>query len=183
MSDRRLAGVIEDVALLDLTPMTSPEDLAGVTRISDVAIMLVPESLMPAAAAIPMDDVAMVVPVPDGVEVRSHTGTLVLGGEGLAGPEVENAALIVTGTLILTSPVQRVDYRKVIVMGLVLAPIGSESALGAGLTRVTGSVDFYPWTEAQDIKCRPASYGSAGRSWPTRPAVPMTSWWWPASSS
>ena len=53
MNDRRLTGVIEDVALPDRTPMTSPEDLAGITRISDVAILLVPESLMPAATAIP----------------------------------------------------------------------------------------------------------------------------------
>ena len=74
MTDRRLTGEITDVALLDLTPMTSAEDLAGITRISDAAIVLVPQSLMGAAAAIPMDDVAMVVPVPDGVEVRSHTG-------------------------------------------------------------------------------------------------------------
>ena len=84
MTDRRLTGEITDVALLDLTPMTSAEDLAGITRISDVAIVLVPQSLMGAAAAIPMDDVAMVVPVPDGVEVRSHTGALVMGGEALA---------------------------------------------------------------------------------------------------
>jgi hypothetical protein len=152
VTDRRLAGAIEDVDLLDLTPLTSAEDLAGITRISDVAILLVPESLMPAAVAIPMDDVAMVVPVPDGVEVRSHTGALVMGGEALAGPEVENATLIVTGTLILTSPVPRVSYRQVIVMGLVLAPHGSESALGAGLTRVTGSVDYYPYVEGQDVK-------------------------------
>jgi hypothetical protein len=103
VTDRRLTGEITDVALLDLTPMTSAEDLAGITRISDVAILLVPQSLMGAAAAIPMDDVAMVVPVPDGVEVRSHTGALVMGGEALAGPEAEHAALIVTGTLILTS--------------------------------------------------------------------------------
>jgi hypothetical protein len=152
VTDRRLAGAIEDVDLLDLTPLTSAEDLAGITRISDVAIVLVPESLMPAAVAIPMDDVAMVVPVPDGVEVRSHTGALVMGGEALAGPGVENATLIVTGTLILTSPVPRVSYRQVIVMGLVLAPHGSESALGAGLTRVTGSVDYYPYVEGQDVK-------------------------------
>ncbi|HEV8373746.1 MAG TPA: hypothetical protein VGR68_11130, partial [Actinomycetota bacterium] len=65
MTDRRLEGVIRDVAMLDLTPMTKAEDLAGITRISDVAIVLVPESLMPAAVAIPMDDVAMVIPVPD----------------------------------------------------------------------------------------------------------------------
>ncbi len=84
MTDRRLAGVIEDVDTLDLTSMTSAEDLAGITRISDVAIVLVPESLMPAAVGIPMDDVAMVIPVPDGVEVRRHTGSLVMGGEALA---------------------------------------------------------------------------------------------------
>jgi hypothetical protein len=152
VTDRRLEGVIQDVAMLDLTPMTKAEDLAGITRISDVAIVLVPESLMPAAVAIPMDDVAMVIPVPDGVEVRNHTGALVMGGEALAGPDTENAMLIVTGTLILTSPVPRVTFRQVIVTGLVLAPHGSESALGAGLTRVTGSVDYYPLAEGQDVK-------------------------------
>jgi hypothetical protein len=152
VTDRRLEGVINDVALLDLTPMSSAEELAGITRISDVAVMLVPQSLMPAVVGIPMDDVAMVVPVPDGVEVRVHTGALVMGGEALAAPEAENAALIVTGTLILTSPVPRVAFRQVVVMGLVLAPHGSESALGAGLTRVTGSVDYYPYVEGQEVK-------------------------------
>jgi hypothetical protein len=159
VTDRRLAGVIKDVALLDLTPLTSAEDLAGITRISDVAIMLVPESLMAAVVDIPMDDVAMVVPVPEGVEVRNHTGALVMGGEALAGPEAENAALIVTGTLILTSPVTRVAYRQLIVVGLVLAPHGSESALGAGLTRMTGAVDYYPYAEGQDVRV------STGQLW------------------
>jgi hypothetical protein len=152
VADRRLAGEINDVALLDLTPLRSAEELAGITRISDVAIVLVPESLMAAAVGIPMDDVAMVVPVPDGVEVRVHTGALVMGGEALADPGVEQATLLVTGTLVLTSPVQKVAYRQVIVMGLVLAPSGSESALGAGLTRVTGSVDYYPYAEGQEIR-------------------------------
>jgi hypothetical protein len=152
VADRRLAGEINDVALLDLTSLRSAEELAGITRISDVAIVLVPESLMAAAVGIPMDDVAMVVPVPDGVEVRVHTGALVMGGEALAGPGVEQATLLVTGTLVLTSPVQKVAYRQVIVMGLVLAPYGSESALGTGLTRVTGSVDYYPYAEGQEIR-------------------------------
>jgi hypothetical protein len=152
VTDRRLTGEINDVALLDLTPLTSADELAGITRISDVAVMLVPESLMPAAVGIPMDDVAMVVAVPDGVEVRSHTGALTMGGEALAGPGVENATLVVTGTLVLTSPVRQVAYRQVIVVGLVLAPQGSEAALGAGLTRVTGSVDYYPYTEGQEVK-------------------------------
>jgi hypothetical protein len=152
MADRRLQGEINDVAMLDLTSMTSAEDLAGITRISDVPLLLVPESLMPAVTAIPMDDVAMVVPVPDGVQVRSHTGSLVVGGDALTGPGVENAALVVTGALIVTSPVSMVSYRQIIVTGLVLAPKGSESVLGAGLTRVTGSVDYYPYAEGQEIK-------------------------------
>jgi len=162
VTDRRLAGVIQDVAMLDLTPMTSAEELAGITRISDVAIVLVPESLMAAVVGIPMDDVAMVVPVPTGVEVREHTGALVMGGEALADPDAENAALIVMGTLILTSQVPRVTYRQVIVMGLVLAPHGSESALGAGLTRVTGSVDYYPAAEGQEVKVSTGQLRASG---------------------
>ena len=42
VTDRRLAGVISDVSLLDLTLLTSAEELAAITRISDVAIVLVP---------------------------------------------------------------------------------------------------------------------------------------------
>jgi hypothetical protein len=148
----RLEGVIEDVALLDLTPLTSPEDLAGVTRITDVAIMLVPERLMATVVGIPMDDVAMVVPVPDGVTVRVHTGASVMAGEALGDPALEDAALVVTGTLILTSPVTKVAFRQVVVMGMVLAPQGSEAALGAGLSRVTGSVDYYPYAPGQQIR-------------------------------
>jgi len=109
-----------------------------------------------------MDDVAMVIPVPDGVEVRKHTGALVMGGEALAGPDTENAALIVMGTLILTSPVPRVTYRQVIVMGLVLAPHGSESALGAGLTRVTGAVDYYPHAEGQEVRVSTGQLRASG---------------------
>jgi hypothetical protein len=59
--------------------------------------------------------------------------------------------LVVMGTLVLTSPVPRVTYRQVVVMGMVLAPHGSESALGAGLTRVMGSVDYYPYAEGQEV--------------------------------
>jgi hypothetical protein len=151
VSDRRLAGEIEGVEMLDLTPMTSAEDLAGITRINGAGIVLAPESLMPDVIGIPMEDVAMLVPVPDGAEVRKHTGSLVTGGEALAGPGAEGAVLVVMGTLVLTSPVPRVTYRQVVVMGMVLAPHGSESALGAGLTRVMGSVDYYPYTEGQEV--------------------------------
>ena len=58
---------------------------------------------------------------------------------------------LLSGTLILTSPVPKVTYRQIIVLGMVLAPKGSEAALGAGLTRVTGGVDYYPYAEGQDV--------------------------------
>jgi hypothetical protein len=162
VTDRRLAGVIADVAMLDLTAMSSAEDLADITMIKDVAMVVVPESLMAAVVGIPMDDVAMVVPVPAGTEVRTHTGSLVMGGEALASPDAENAVLLVMGTLILTSPVQRVSYRQIVVMGLVLAPHGSEAALGVGLTRVTGSVDFYPYAEGQEVKVSTGQLRASG---------------------
>jgi hypothetical protein len=53
VTGRRPEGAINDVAVLDPTPMTSAEELAGITRISDVAIVLVPEALLPAVVASP----------------------------------------------------------------------------------------------------------------------------------
>jgi hypothetical protein len=58
----------------------------------------------------------------------------------------------VTGTLALSSPVERITFRQVIVTGMVLAPYGSEGAVGAGLTRVTGSVQYYHHVEGQRFR-------------------------------
>jgi hypothetical protein len=55
-----------------------------------------------------------------------------------------------------------VTYRQIVVMGLVLAPRGSEAALGAGLTRVTGSVDFYPYAEGQEVKVSTGQLRASG---------------------
>ena len=40
MTDRRLAGVISNVSLLDLTPLSSAEELAAITRISDDVLVV-----------------------------------------------------------------------------------------------------------------------------------------------
>jgi hypothetical protein len=142
-------GTIENVAMLDLTSMRTTDDLAGIARIENVALVLVPASLAGALTRIPTRNVASVVPIPDGAEVRVHTGTVVLGGDALADPGGDDVVLVVTGTLALSSPVTEVGYRQVIVTGMVLAPRGSEGALGAGLTRVTGSVQYYTHREGQ----------------------------------
>jgi hypothetical protein len=145
-------GAIKNVAILDLTSMRSPDDLAEISSIEKVALVLVPGSLAGALARIPTSSVASIVPVPDGAEVKVHTGSVVMGGEALANPGGDNVVLVVTGTLALSSPVEEVAYRQVIVTGMVLAPYGSETALGAGLSRLTGSVQYYRHAEGQRFR-------------------------------
>lgn len=146
------AGVIKSVAALDLTSLRSPEDLAHITEIEAVGVVLVPESLVPALTRIRMKAVASVVPVPDGARVRVHTGALVVGGDALAAPGTEHDVLAVTGALLITSPVREVRYRQIAVTGVVTAPEGSEAALLAGLTHVTGSVRYYRYVEGHRFR-------------------------------
>ena len=157
-------GRVKNVAVLDLTSMSSPDDLAEISSIEKVALVLVPDSLAGALARIPMSSVASVVPVPDGADVKVHTGAVVMGGEALAQPGGDNVVLVVTGTLALSSPVQDVRFRQVIVTGMVLAPYGSEAALGAGLSRVTGSVQYYRHVEGQRFKTLAGQTQLSGQS-------------------
>src|SRR3954469_14344669 len=74
----------KDVALLDLTGASGPDVLDGVTHISNVAAILVPESLLGKLLAIPMQHVAATVPIPDGKKVKVMSGQIVLSGEALS---------------------------------------------------------------------------------------------------
>jgi hypothetical protein len=144
-------GVIHDVAVLDLTTF-SAEALSHVRRIADVALVLVSESQSGALATISMEDVAAVVPVPDGGRARVHTGVSTMDGGALAPAGAENDVLVMTGVLVLTSPVERVSYHSVVATGVILAPRGSEAALAAGLTRMTGLVAYYDHSEGQTVR-------------------------------
>lgn len=146
------SGVIQDVATLDLTYAQSAAELSHITLIKDVATIIIPESLNGALARIPMADVASIVPVPEGERVKQHVGMVTVGGDALADPSQEGVILVVIGALVITSPVTVVRYSQIIVTGVVLAPQGSESALGAGLSRVTGAVEYYKYGEGQNIK-------------------------------
>ena len=147
-------GVVENVAVLDLTGSSSPDELRHIRRIQDVAVVLVRESAAAGLTATDMHDVAKVVTVPAEGRVRIHTGALTVSGEGLAEPQAGEEVLIVTGTLVITSVVQRVAFSRVLVTGRVLAPTGSETALATGLTDVTGSVSYFPYREGQRIEVR-----------------------------
>lgn len=150
MTEQQHTGPIKQVPALDLSHLTSPEELAAITGIFEVAMVLVPESLAGAIWRIPMEKVGAVIPVRDGARVSIHTGAITLGGDALAEPG-DNDVLVVTGALLITTPVSKVGYRQVIVTGSVLAPYGSESALGGALSKVTGSIDYFRYAEGQRI--------------------------------
>ena len=144
--DRR---VISGEAVADLSHLTSPEDLAAIARIEQVATVIVPESLAAAYARIPTSGVAATVFVPDGANVRVHTGSLTVGGDGLGAAD---DVLVVIGMLVITSPVTGEVPHRITVVGQVLAPRGSEAALGRVLGGGSGSVSYYRYTEGQDFK-------------------------------
>jgi len=142
-------GVVSRQGVADFSRFTSPEDLAAVSRIERVGTVIVPQSLAAAYARIPAEKVGSTVFVPDGANVRVHTGTLEVSGEGLG---AAGDVLVVIGMLIITSPVTGEVPRQVSVVGLTLAPRGSEAALGRALGGGTGVVSYYRHTEGQDFK-------------------------------
>lgn len=166
MTDRLTAaksGVIENVAVLDLTTIKTLDELARITAIRNVAVLLVPESLGGALASIAMHNVATIVPVRDGARIRTHTGVVTMDGAGLANPGGEKTMLVVTGALIVTSPVEHIGYHDIVVTGTVVAPRGSESALAASLS-VTGSVAYYPYAAGQSVKALAGHTSLSGES-------------------
>jgi hypothetical protein len=148
MSDNEPA-VLRDQPVVDLSHLTSAEEMAAIARIEDVAVVVVPESLAAAYAAIPVSDVAATVYVPAAAKVRVHTGTLMVGGDGVGATD---DVLVVIGMLLITSPVTGPVPQHIYVIGSVLAPRGSEQILGPVLSGGTGSVAYYRYADGQDIK-------------------------------
>ena len=141
--------VISGEAVADFSHLTSPDELAAIGRIQEVGTVIVPQSLAAAYARIPTSEIGATVYVPDGANVRVHTGSLTVGGDGLGAAD---DVLVVIGMLVITSPVTGEVPRQVAVVGLVLAPRGSEAALGRVLGGGAGSVSYYRYTEGQDFK-------------------------------
>jgi hypothetical protein len=164
-------GVIRNVALLDLTASTRPEELAHIRRIEDVAVILVRESAAPALTRVDLVDVASVVQIPEHGAARVHTGTVVLSGEAFADENAKEDVLVVTGTLVATTPVHKVALAGVIVTGIVLAPEGSD-ALGTALTRLTGSFATFPYREGQHIDQRSGNVAVHGATLANRQGTP-----------
>ncbi|MEV7626748.1 hypothetical protein [Actinoplanes sp. NPDC089786] len=142
-------GVIDAQGMLDLSHLTSPDQLAAITRISRVGVVVVPESLAGAYAAIPAEDVGSTVFLPDGVKPRVHVGPLVVGGDGIGSPD---EILIVVGVLVVIGAVTGDLPQRISVVGSVFAPRGSEAALGRVLGGGVGTVSYYRHQEGIRVK-------------------------------
>ena len=145
----RPGRVVSGEAVLDLSHFTRPDELAVFSRIEHVAVVIVPEALAAAYAAIPTAHVASTLYVPAGANIRLQTGSMVVGGDGLGAAD---DVLVVIGLLIISSPVTGPVPRRLHVIGTVLAPRGSEQVLGQALAGGTGSVTYYPYAEGQEVK-------------------------------
>lgn len=148
-SSSGLSGVITGQPIVDFSHLTSPEDLAAVSRIEGVAAVVVPDSLAARYAQIPTTGVAATVYVPDGASVRVHVGPMTVGGDGLGAAD---DFLVIVGMLIITSPLTGAMPKRISVVGSVLAPRGSEPVLGQVLGGGVGTVSYYQHAEGQDIK-------------------------------
>lgn len=157
-------GEIEQVEVLDLTPLTTADELHQITAIRKVETVIVPESLAAAFGAIPLEKVETIFRVPDDATVRVHTGMITMSGDGLAETERDNEVLVVTGGLLITSPVSTVGYRQIMTTGMLLAPHGSEAALGRVLSQASGAVTYYPHTADQEIKTLSGQLKVSGES-------------------
>lgn len=149
------AREIRNVGMLDLTGLESPEALDGVESIRNVGAIIVPEPLLARLSRIPMRSVGTTIPVPAGARPRVISGNTVLSGDALANPDGgPDEALVISGNLILTSPVTKVGFNHFIASGNILAPEGSEAALGVGVTRLAGNLIYYPYTAGANVRVR-----------------------------
>lgn len=136
-------GHIRNVGMLDLTFAKMPEDLSKIKSFTNVGLVLVPEHLSHVVASIKTENVGMVVPIPVGDNVNTITGQTKISGEALAGGDSETI-LVIVGQVIITTPVTKVGYKGLIVVGQVCAPRGSEGVLASGIKQLTGQIIYYP---------------------------------------
>lgn len=136
-------GVISNVGLVDLRG-ASNEDIAKIKLIENAGCVLVPESRQGALLNVPKKNVGAVLPLPDGVNVRMLTGQLKMSGDALEVADDPDALLVIIGQVVFTSPVRKIGYKKVHILGQVLAPRGSEDALVRGISNLTGQTVFVP---------------------------------------
>jgi hypothetical protein len=135
--------VIENMAVLDLSTAKDAGELKNISAIKNVAVVLIPEELAGALASIRMENVAGVIPVATGANLKLLIGQIKLTGEALAAAK-EDEIWIIAGQAHITTSVENFTGRELQIYGHVFAPRGSEAALAGAITKMQGQINYVP---------------------------------------
>lgn len=144
MDDIIKQGKISHLGLLDLRHVRFIEELANVSGISHVGTILVSDQLAGSINSIPMHHVGNIVIIPADMKVKLMTGDLKLSGEFLENNNGNSdETLVVIGSLMITSPFQKIGYKSLILTGEIFAPKECEYILTSSISQLYGELFFY----------------------------------------
>jgi hypothetical protein len=124
--------------------MKSIGELRNITEIVQVGTILISDTFQGTLSGIPMTQVGSIISLPEGSKVNKIGGTMKISGEFLENPSVDGSdILLVTGELLITSPVTKFGYKQLIVTGQLFVPRGSEGVLSPFVTQLTGGIIAY----------------------------------------
>ena len=136
---------IENMGVLELINM-KPEDLARISLIQNIGVILVSEALSGVLLNITQRNIGMIVTIPQtSGKIKVLTGQLSLGGDVFSNSSGSSEdILVITGQIIITSSlVEKIGYKDIIIAGQLIAPKGMESLLASAVTRMSGQIAYY----------------------------------------
>ena len=145
MEEAKATGTtFENLGVLDLIEM-KPDDLAAVTLIQNVGVIIAPEALSGTLLKIPQKNVGLTVTIPTtSGKIKRLTGQLAMDGEAFANRTGSpDDILVVAGQVIITSGIETVGFKEVIVSGQVIAPKKTEQTLMGAVSRFNGQMVYY----------------------------------------
>jgi hypothetical protein len=131
--------------MLDFRSAKTPADLEGITLISEVGCILIPEHLVSVLNKIPMKNVGGIISLPEGENPNLivQTGQINLSGEALAAGDPEKT-LFVIGQVHIRPPVTSIGYKEIWIHGQMMAPRESQGIISSKLTRMDGQTLYLP---------------------------------------
>ncbi|NIK76398.1 hypothetical protein FHS15_001523 [Paenibacillus castaneae] len=139
--------IIENMGVLELINM-KPEDLAGVSLIQNIGVLLVSETLNASLMNIQQRNIGMVITIPETTgKVKVLSGQLTLSGDVFANRSGSpDDILVIAGQAIISNTAleeKAIGYKEVIITGQLLAPKAMESQVVNAVSRLSGQIGYY----------------------------------------
>ncbi len=109
---------ISSVGVLDLRHMQSIDELRNISNIFSVGTILVSDSFKGTIASIPMHSVGGIISIPKGSKVNQINDIMKITEDFLHNANGDGSEiLLVSGDLIITSPITKIGYKQMIISG------------------------------------------------------------------